>query len=207
MTALHRAFSEAIKLGHQWVGPDHIILAVLNGPTDSVARRALEGLGLSYGTYQDQLQSSLLDNEPPVRSDLTKGEGAHPAPIYYNVVGWTNGFGSAHGTAAADETVLLAICWIMEGAFCRGVSRRSVADQLHAHGVALPRTELPPDLTLGQRVDIPPDQLNEVRSALMDAGLLLGFNIDSENEQAWVAVETMDDDALELIASTLRSNG
>ena len=40
----------------------------------------------------------------------------------------------------------------------------------------------------GERIDVPIDKLTEIRSRLLDAGSLVGFNLDVENGQAWVIV-------------------
>lgn len=175
---------------HQWVGPQHVLLAILGGDEGSVAVEALDGL-TALG-FEEHFLGSLLRGSPPVRSEVAKGPQASPAPVLYKIDGWVTGFATAAGVAPSDEIVLLALCSILEHPLAPSRERVVVAEAVTA-ALGLPRVDVPPDRNWqGQRIDVSIDRLASIRTALLEAGLLVGFNVDHENGNAWVIV-TRDD--------------
>lgn len=202
--ALGRAFGEANRLGHQWVGPQHVLLAVLGGEQGSVAVEAMNGL--TVASFEEHFLGSLLRRSPPVRSEVKKGPYATPAPIFYRIDGWTTGYAAATGVAASDEIVLLALCSILERPLSPGHSRADVAQVVTA-ALGLPALDVPPDRGLGrERVDVPIERLDRIRTALLEADLLVGFNVDRENNNAWVIVKEANERARSVIAAALADN-
>lgn len=63
-TALRHAFVAAGRLGHGWVGPDHVLLALLRADRPSTPRDVLEELGLDHGDVARRLHVALLDASP-----------------------------------------------------------------------------------------------------------------------------------------------
>jgi ATP-dependent Clp protease ATP-binding subunit ClpA len=47
---LGRAFEEADELGHGWIGPEHLVLAMLED--ESVAGKALRGCSVDHDSYR-----------------------------------------------------------------------------------------------------------------------------------------------------------
>lgn len=197
MSSLHRAFEEAKRLGHQWVGPEHVLLAILRNPSDSVARQALGDLTAT--AYEEALLESLLNTTPPIRSEVATGPRVSPAPIYYRIGGWVAGYAAGIDIEESDEIVLLALCAVMERQLSPGLERQTVADSLAAK-LNLRRLRVPADLQpTGERIDVPLAKLDAIRLALMDADMLIGFNTDRDNDQAWVLVRQADEQTVSLI--------
>ena len=195
MNALRRAWSKSARLGHQWVGPQHILLAILRD-SSTTACRVLNELGLDYAIGETEFATSLLNGSPPIRSDVSKRDTRSPAPIYYSIEGWISGYSAAHGVGVTDEVALLALCWKLSYPLARGIARQRVVEALQVAGVAVPHQPLPADDSADEvRIDVPIERLAEFRRKLLDAGLLVGFNSDRENEQAWVLVRSANVDA------------
>ena len=172
LSALQGALSEAALLGHQWVGPEHVVLALLNDRHPSPARRALIERDFDHDSYRDRFLASLLDGDPPIRSSIVAGVSATPAPIFSEIVGWIEGYAAATGVPASDDTVLLALTALRPDAI----------------GLVAPTTPM-------RRVDVPPVRLVAVQRSLREAGLLIGLNTDVENGRAWVIVDDSTDEA------------
>jgi hypothetical protein len=170
--ALQNALEQAVRLGHQWVGPEHVVLALLDERHPSPTRSKLFELGFTSRSYEDRFLASLLACDPPIRSPIAVGPSASPAPIFYAIDGWVNGYAAASGEPASDETVLLAL--------------RALRPDVV--GVAAPARAL-------RRIDVPPAQLDDVQRGLRDVGLLVGCNTDAENDRAWVIIDDSADDA------------
>jgi hypothetical protein len=187
-SALQRALREAVRLGHQWVGPEHVVLALLDDQHPSPARTELIDRGLEHDRYRDRFLASLLDGDPPIRSSIAMGASSTPAPIMYEIQGWIQGYAAATGVPASDETVLLAL------------------NALHPDAVAIAAPTTP-----RRRVDVPPAHLGAVQRSLRDAGLLIGLNTDAENGRAWVIVDDSAVDAArrvtEIIDEVVASSG
>lgn len=172
LSALQGALSEAVRLGHQWVGPEHVVLALLDDRHPSPARSVLIERGFDHDRYEDWFLASLLDSDPPIRSSIALGASSTPAPIFYEIKGWIDGCAAATGVPATDDTVLLAL----------DALRRD------AMGVVAPTTPM-------RRVDVPPEHLGAIQRGLREAGLLIGLNTDAENGRAWVIVDDSTVDA------------
>ena len=177
LSALQGALSEAVLLGHQWVGPEHVVLALLDDRHPSPARRALIERGFDHDRYREGFLASLLDGDPPIRSSIAVGAVATPAPIFSEITGWIEGYAVAIGVPASDETVLLAIAALRPDAI----------------GLVAPTTPM-------RRVDVPPERLGAVQRGLREADLLIGLNTDAENGRAWVIVDDSTDEAAGRVA-------
>ena len=165
----------------------------------SVAVEAMNGL--TVAGFEEHFLSSLLRGSPPVRSEVEKGPHATPAPIFYKIDGWTTGYAAARRVAACDEIVLLALCSILEHPLAPGCSRADVAQEV-TEALGLPALEVPPDRGVrGERIDVPIERIDRVRTALLEAELLVGFNVDHENRNAWVIVADANERARSVIAA------
>jgi hypothetical protein len=110
------------------------------------------------------------------------------------------------GTPPTPEIVLLALCWLQPHALGIGIRRQEVVVELGARGVPVPQAPLPLDEPIPvtrRRLDVPFDKVADIRRRLLDAGMLVGFNTDAENGQAWVIVDDNGDEASRLIANVV----
>jgi hypothetical protein len=203
---LHDACLEAARLGHQWVGPEHVTLAILDEQRPSIARGVLNDLGLTHHHLEESFLASLLNGTPAIRSTVADGEMTHPAPSFYEIQGWVAGCAAAMSTPPTTEIVLLALCWLQPHALGIGIDGREVVVALGARGVPVPQAQLPLDEPIPvtrRRIDVPFDKVADIRGRLLDAGVLVGFNTDAENGQAWVIVDDNDGAASRLIAQVV----
>ncbi len=65
-----QAQEEARQLGHNYIGTEHLLLALLASTTDTVARQTLNGLGVDHERVRDQILEI-----------IGRGEGAQPGHI------------------------------------------------------------------------------------------------------------------------------
>jgi hypothetical protein len=199
------AFAEAGRLGHQWVGPGHLLLALLRDDRPSVARTVLHELGLTHAEAERRFVASLLDGEPPVRSKVANGRQVSPSPAVYQLQGWVEGFAAAAGCEPGPEVALIGLCCRFEERL-DGVARQAVLAALAARGVPVPAAEPPTEhVEAGERVDVPRARLDAVHRALLAADRLIGFNSDADNDTAWVVIRPGDADARALIAATVNA--
>ena len=99
---LHRAIEESTQRGHSWVGPDHLLLAILNAPAPTTASQVLGELGITY--------EGVSARAPRADSDDPPGRGTSPA--YHQVVARASALSVAEGAEFVnDEHVLLALLY------------------------------------------------------------------------------------------------
>ena len=190
LTVMLGACAQAARLGHQWVGPEHVLLAILDEGRPSLACSVLNDLGLTHDRAEESFLGSLLNATPPVRSTIADGALTRPAPIFYEMQGWIAGFAAATGTSPTAETALVCLCSLRPDVLAGAVDVDDVLCALDDRGIPVAHSQLPREAsTSRRRIDVPIDRLAEIRSWLLDAGFLTGFNIDAENSQAWVIVE------------------
>lgn len=190
---IETAWSEARRLGHHWVGVEHMLLALVRPDGDSVAARALRESGETHERLEAQIVDFVARCKPRVR--LRPEAAPRHNPRAYQVMGRAEGFAAGLGSAeVSPEHVLLAILWETTHPLGAPPGRRAaVLERLGELGGPMPATPLPPDdLTVrGDDVAVPLDRLVEVvralRAALPD-GARFGFNHDGEGE-AWVVAE------------------
>jgi hypothetical protein len=201
------AYAEAGRLGHQWVGPNHLLLALLRDDRPSTAQTVLHELGLAHGDAERRFVASLVDGEPPVRSTIAKGRYVTASPAFAELRGWVGGYAAAAGCEPGPEIVLIGLCWRFEERL-DGVSRHAVLAALAERGVPVP-TVAPPieHVEAGERVDVPLARLEAVYRTLLAADRLVGFNSDADNDAAWVVIRPGDHEARALIAATVEPAG
>jgi hypothetical protein len=183
------AFEVAERLGHGWVGPEHALLAILLGPEDDPAARALREAGLEAAAVERRLQE--MDSAPPG----TRGPmgGRSPNPAFYQMWGRAEGLAAGFGDRQVQAThVLLAMLWdrrrwrFHEG---RGVTREKVLSELRCLGLKVPYGSPPPldrELKFTQEVEAPAEKLDAVLQLLFERHRLTvegpswGFNFRAE---------------------------
>jgi ATP-dependent Clp protease ATP-binding subunit ClpA len=95
------AAEEAKKLGHDWIGSEHILLAVTK-VANTHAARALASLGVDY----DKVKAEVVKVVPP--RDGTPKE-ITLTPRAQKIMGYASGFGDASGHGLSPETLLLGL--------------------------------------------------------------------------------------------------
>jgi hypothetical protein len=187
------AWAEARRLGHHWVGAEHLLLALVRPGESSPAARALR----SSGETHDRLEAQVVDCIARCKPRVRLRPDATPClnPRAYQILGRAEGFAAGLGSPdASPEHVLLAILWDTASPLGAPEGRRAVVlERLRELGGPVPATPLPPDdLTVwGDDVPVPFDRLLEVVRGLpsaLPAGARYGFNHDGEGE-AWVVAE------------------
>ena len=148
---LHASFAEAQRLGHDWCGPEHVVLAMLRGDPEDVARRVLEDAGIDAAMVEHRL-------ERKKSKDREKRRGVLANPAWQRVLGRAEGFAASLGNGELQPVRhLLAMLWDeREWQFAqeRGVTREAVVEALGRAGVALPSAPMP---DLEQPIPIRPE--------------------------------------------------
>jgi Clp amino terminal domain, pathogenicity island component len=205
------SFALAGQFGHQWVGPEHVLLAILDDSRPSLARVVLNELGVTRSAVEAWFLGSLLDASPPVRSTIADRGLVSAAPVFYELQGWTEGFAAATGVSPSAETALIGLCTLHRSVISGVADPNEVVMALVARGVviasALVAVGEPERHAEVRRVDVPIDNLTDIRCQLMDAGVLVGFNTDTENGRAWVIVKDGTDTPAATIADILGDGG
>jgi hypothetical protein len=204
-------WEEARRLGHSWVGPAHVLLALTR--SDSLAGEALRGAGATPKKVEDTLVEMLEGSDPPVERRATDSPAFNPA--HYSVLGIAEGLALAAGRDQAEaEDVLVALVWeprlgvslLHHLGVDTAVVRRELADR----GVSLPPREPPPlDIGPRKRIDVPYEHLMTIVRELprrLPADSHFGFNLHHETQRAWVVVDE-EVDAEPLLAAILEREG
>jgi hypothetical protein len=137
------AFDEARQLNQGWVGPEHILLAILNEP--NLASELLAALGVTHDRLKEHITTLRPDPDvgfPKARSD----PGMNPAA--YGLMGWATGFAAAARISSPrSEHWLIAFLYASDrGAmwlYPFGVTATAVTDALAARGIAVPEFPAP----------------------------------------------------------------
>ena len=207
------AFDEAIRLEHSFVGDEHVLLALLHPSQDTAAARALRSCGVSYDVVSDEFARMVRESDPP------PDEFDPEAGIFLSLAGGKL-VARAEGIAVGlgdplprEEHLLLAYLWDSWEEWplnhC-GTTRAAVFERLREEGVAMPSVPLPPTQVPPagryQQVDIPPDRLSDVRSALltlMPEDANWGWNVHSATNRAWIAAHSDEFELEELVQQAL----
>jgi len=141
-----RAFDEAKRLDHGWVGPEHFLLALLS--ESSVATEVLSNLGVTYDRLADHLRSHRGDPDvPDPRYDPEQGL-CGPNPAGHQLMGRSAGLAAAWGfTTPEPEHWLLAMIYSEHAVASLldylGVSQTSLLNELHHRGIRVPDVDPP----------------------------------------------------------------
>lgn len=182
------AFDEAERLEHDWVGPEHALLAVVLGPEDDPAVRALRDSGLKASAVERQL--GLMDSAHRGTEELKiQLPGLSPNPAFNRVLGRAEGLAAGLGDPEVQAVhVLLALLWdrhrwqFLE---THGASRDGVLAALRHLGVKIPAVSPPPLERVPawtQQVNLPAERLDPVLPLLLERhppspdGPIWGFN-------------------------------
>jgi Clp amino terminal domain, pathogenicity island component len=143
-TGAYRAADEARRLGHGWIGPEHVLLALFAGP--SVAVEALEEVGVTRERVEEKARAMGRSDPPPSR--YQPGQGLSPNPAWYKLTGCANGLALASGhRPPRPEHFLLAMIYsgqvVAPLLHQHGSSQRSLLEALARRGVPVPEVDPP----------------------------------------------------------------
>ncbi len=186
---MHRALREAIRLGHAWAGPAHIVLALLDERHPSVARDVLQANGVRRDPIEEAARRQHRHND-------ARDGGATAGPLWHETAGRAQGFAASLGTGATDaEHVLLALLWqpqdrwFAEVLASAGTTREAIVAVLAARGVPLPPRPpplLPPAKT--QAAAFPSGRVNDLNRALRKSDPALNWGIGSDPDDDRLSV-------------------
>lgn len=138
-TIVRAAHEQAAAVGDDWVGPQHVVLALLAG--ESLAVRVLAEAGLDRAHALACL---------PHHARPAHGAGGFANPAFYKLYGIATGLALAAGHRQAEpEHWLLALAYDVEEdrgptpLHLFGVDPAAVAGALRAHGVRTPPLDPP----------------------------------------------------------------
>lgn len=200
------AWQEARRLGHHWVGEEHLLLALSR--QEEPAGEALRAAGATPERLEQAIVEMIERSDPPVERRETDSPSLTPAT--YSTLGLAEGLALARGSDPSPEDVLVAVAWhagLASWALDRlDVDRAALLVRLAGAGAVVPPGEPEPlDRRPQKRVDVPYEHLMEIVAALpsrLPEGSPFGFNLDHETRRAWVVVGA-EVDAEPLVAAIL----
>jgi ATP-dependent Clp protease ATP-binding subunit ClpA len=92
-SAAYRAWGEARRLDHGWIGPEHVLLALFDEP--SATTEALEELGVTREQAEEDARAMGRSEPPGPAYDPPKGQS--PNPAWYKLIGLAQGLALAAG--------------------------------------------------------------------------------------------------------------
>ena len=191
-TGYTRAFDEARRLGHHWVGEEHLLLALSR--QDGRTGEALRAAGATPERLEQSIVAGVERSDPPAECGVAGSPS--PTPAMYSTLGRADGLALARGEASASGDLLAALLWHAGlGSWLLhrlGVDRFALATRLAVAGFATPPGEPEPlDLRPRKRVDVPYEHLMEIVAAMpsrLPEGAPFGFNFHDEARRAWIVV-------------------
>ncbi len=161
------AWSEARRLGHDWVGEEHVLVAFARG--DGPAGDVLHRAGAAAERLEETILARLQRADPPV--ERRSSEAATSTPAVYRLSGRAEGLALARGAEPTPDDDLVALVWKagLGASLLRalGVDRAALAAALARAGVAVaPGQPEPFDLGPRTRVDVPYERLEETSRRL-----------------------------------------
>lgn len=188
-----RAVQEAQRLGHAELGPEHLVLAMLDPQSDSAAGRALRACGVTYEAFLQEIEGMAPKYVEP--------EGT-PVPSRGRIASLeaTGLFGRAEGLALGlgsprvrTEDVLLAIIWGHREAMVTqtldrlGATRERIREELEALSVDMPSLAFPRRHEWEEWRPISTEELDRLGAKLRNAGIL--YRVAYQDHQPLVSVQ------------------
>lgn len=199
--ALKGPGSVAARLGHSWVGAEHLLLSLMSGQPDDDAARLLGTLGASLEATEQAISGMLTTSCPPAKSGGPRAIA--PNPAWYEVVARAEGFAAfRHVGNPTSLDLLLAFVWDpMAGGMAKralreqGVTREAIFAALAGTGSPMPIAPLPPEdppWRNPRRVELPKEKLNDVVRRLRreyPPGRAPRWGVNSHEQLGWVVAE------------------
>lgn len=184
---LELAERQAITRGYPYVAESDMMLAILAGGPDALARDALAAVGVTYERYLAWDDERRGEQYPPTRPSPSGVTAAHPNPAVRNLLGRAQGFAWSLGDGVVrSEHGFLGWLWDPWGFSILDLEHLSTTAvaalaALSAAGVRTPSGPLPePDREpWGERIEVPRDRLMHIVDELQKENLPFrswGFN-------------------------------
>jgi hypothetical protein len=145
-----RAGEQAMALGVDHIGTEHVLLALVAPGMTSKAAAAMRAAGATH----EKLTAAARERQGKVKRMRPSRQGNTFTPSWYQMTGAARGFAAAQGASAiAAEHILLALLYEPTGAhgaiiYGAGTSPRRIRTKLAALGVDVPAQQPPrPDDT------------------------------------------------------------
>ena len=106
-TGYTRAFDEARRLGHHWVGEEHLLLALSR--QDGRTGEALRAAGATPERLEQSIVAGVERSDPPAECGVAGSPS--PTPAMYSTLGRADGLALARGEASASGDLLAALLW------------------------------------------------------------------------------------------------
>jgi hypothetical protein len=128
------AVGEAHRLGHDWLGPEHLVLYVARMNADRPATRALRRAGITPQVVEEALRR--MDEAPPPRERLRGVVRVSPATS--QVMAFAAGLAAPADDAPSPEQVLVGYLWQRRDSPVELLPHRELRVALADGGVELP---------------------------------------------------------------------
>ncbi|MEO8265409.1 MAG: Clp protease N-terminal domain-containing protein [Ilumatobacteraceae bacterium] len=182
------AIAEATARGHQWVGGEHLMLALVRDDRPTQARQVLLELGIRYDIVSNSLSECWLNTDPPIRSSIAKGDRCEWTPSLQRLYGWASGYMAGSNCTDSSVAAMLSLCADARG-LVASINLEPVAHKLAGLGFKLSNERVVHSEDLA-RLEVPIDEMTAILEKLTDnpAVGFRGMNIDHENGRAFVVV-------------------
>lgn len=186
------AAGEAIAVGHDWIGTEHLLLGLLRSVEEASAgsaelRRVLERTNLTLA------RERVLEYIPPGPEGGAEA-GVCSTPRVERVLGYSVGLAAGGGARSVGaDHLLLGLLWEVDGVGAKvlaefGLSYGAAAEALSISVSGL--LEPPDDASFGPEVDVSAEELEILLRELpgvVPPGCPVSFNL-RENGRAWIAL-------------------
>lgn len=189
---LRPAEDQALRLGHHYIGDEHVMLALLSSEPDGVAADALSAIGVTHSVFESWLLDRLQGFKPAVVGRFVAGAPV-PTSACLELLGRADGLSAVLDDGSVrSQHGLLAYVWRRDGSHvidleALSTTAQNVADALAVRGVRLPEAELPEaDRRASESVSVPPERLEEVVRALEHRLGPGDWGFNASDDDAWV---------------------
>ena len=173
-----RAYEAAWSLGHDWLGPEHLLLALVASP--SICGDALRASGIEY----EQLRRDIDALPARYHGSRRAGSDTERRPLWIwppaqQLIARAEGIAVGLGSAKILEAhLLLALLWERQTCVAmsllkqRGIARERILEELGRRGVRLPDVPLPRLPAWGPFTPVSEDEYIPLLGNLRRAGRL-----------------------------------
>jgi ATP-dependent Clp protease ATP-binding subunit ClpA len=189
-----RAYRAATDLGHQCIGSEHLLLALVG--TESASGQALRACGLSRESVLDEI-SRLPDgyHERRRSGDMpsagSKQEEPEMRPIQGRAEGLAAGLGSID---VRDEHMLLSLLYEPTSILAtrliekQGVTGEQILEELRRRGIKVPEVPPPTRPKWGTPFYVSREEFERLTTDLRRRGVLYKFNY-KEGDQVIISID------------------
>jgi ATP-dependent Clp protease ATP-binding subunit ClpA len=182
-SVLHDAATEAAELGHGWIGPEHVLLAILRG--GSAAGESLRACDVDHESYRQAFLAA--SGYIRMRSAGRPAEGAHVVTADVQIVlARAEGMAAGQGSKVmTPEHVMLALLWARTSLPALtllerlGVTREGILHELERRGASL-GVPMPAHPLWGDWLQVSKPEFERLAARLRHAGVLYRYGEQGE---------------------------